>query len=78
MAAEVLSLIGSSVITNLLQGGSIMKMKQILLPFLVLLMLIGTLGACSSKDDSTVRQTTTTTERPVVQEQTTTTTIEKN
>ncbi len=57
-----------------------MKMKYIFIPYLVLFMLIGTLGACSSKDESTeIRKTTTTTESPVIQQhQTTTTTTEKS
>ncbi|MBW6521859.1 MAG: hypothetical protein K0A99_12770 [Desulfoarculaceae bacterium] len=51
-----------------------MNKKHIFIP-LALLMLIGTLGACSSKTESTEVQTTTTTsERPVIQEQQTTTT----
>lgn len=52
-----------------------MKKKHFFIPYLVLFMLIGTLGACSSKDESTeIRKTTTTTVRPVIQQQTTTTT----
>jgi hypothetical protein len=52
-----------------------MKKKHFVVPYLVLLVLIGTLGACSSKDETKeIRQTTTTTERPVIQEQQTTTT----
>ncbi len=55
-----------------------MKKKQFVIPYLVLFMLIGTLGACSSKDDSAeIRRTTTTIEKPVIQQKTTTTTIEK-
>lgn len=51
-----------------------MKKRPFLIP-LVLLMLIGTIGACTSKDETTeVKQTTTTTESPVIQEQQTTTT----
>ena len=52
-----------------------MTKKQFFIPYLVLFMLIGTIGACSSKDESTeIQKTTTTTERPVIQEQQTTTT----
>lgn len=52
-----------------------MKKKHFIIPYLALLMLIGTMGACSSKDETKeIRQTTTTTERPVIQEQQTTTT----
>ena len=52
-----------------------MKKKHIFIPYLVLFMLIGTLGACSSKDKATEEVIkTTTTERPVIQQQQTTTT----
>lgn len=56
-----------------------MKIRNIFIPYLALLLMIGTLGACAThKDEKEVtRKTTTTTERPVVEEKKTTTTIER-
>jgi hypothetical protein len=53
-----------------------MKKIKNFIPYLVLLMMIGTIGDCAShKDEKEVtRKTTTTTERPVVEEKKTTTT----
>ena len=60
---------------NLWKGVIAMKKKHIFIPYLVLLMLIGTIGACKSQEETTeVKQTTTTSENPVTQEEQTTTT----
>ena len=55
-----------------------MKKRKFFIPFLVLLMLAGTIGACSEHEQTkeVIRKTTTTTERPVIEEQRTTTTTE--
>jgi predicted small secreted protein len=58
-----------------------MKKKHIFIPSLVLMLLVGTLAACSNKHESkgeVIKKTTTTIERPVTEEtQTTTTTTER-
>ena len=54
-----------------------MKKLKFFAPYLALLMLVGTLGACASDKESSgqvIRKTTTTTERPVIEETSTTTT----
>jgi hypothetical protein len=57
-----------------------MKKIKIFIPYLALLMMIGSIGACASHKDEkseVIKKTTTTTERPAVEETKTTTTIER-
>ncbi len=58
-----------------------MKKRNVFIPYLVLLLLVAPLAACSHKHESkgeVIQKTTTTIERPVTEEtQTTTTTTER-
>jgi hypothetical protein len=58
----------------------VMKRLKFFAPYLALLMLVGSIGACASHKDEksqVIKKTTTTTERPAVEETKTTTTIER-